>query len=137
MPTDLTTIPPETRTKILTHIKTGVAVDSAFILYGFTPSQKAACISASPRFGVEVDQAVVYYRHILLNKIEKAAEGDWRAATWLLEHHIDHKDVFAPTVKTSQTVQVVLSYDYAAPRQGMGITIDMPKVSQPSLVDDS
>lgn len=106
------------RSQILAHIKRGVAVSTAFLLYELDDTQRGAYLDKHPKFHIQVRQAVEYYQTVLLDKVEKAADDDWKAATWLLEHHPDQRETFVQPTKQNATVQVVLMYDYNAGREG-------------------
>jgi len=124
------------RSQILAHIKRGVAVSTAFLLYELDDTQRAAYLDAHPKFHIQVRQAVEYYQTVLLDKIERAADGDWKASAWLLSNHPDQRETFAPAVKTIPVVKVLLMYNRDEPQQTRGKVIDVP-VHQLPAPDDA
>jgi len=56
-----------------------------------------------PKFRSQVRQAVEYYQTVLLDKVEKAADGDWHASVWLLRNHPDRNPVFCEGSPQTET----------------------------------
>jgi len=102
---------PDNRPGLLSAaVRRGTPIAAAFRIAGFTDKQQQEMLAADPDLRQLLDGKSAEYQQELLKYIQKAAQHDWKAASFLLQNHPDHRETFAAP-KTDPVVQVVLLYD--------------------------
>lgn len=98
---------------ILRMIENGVPVAAAFGSLGFDRAMAHSWVAEDKDFGAAVVRQTVAYGQRFLGKVEKAADSDWKAASWLLEKHPHSRASFSATGTEGEerpTLNVVLQF---------------------------
>jgi len=114
---------PEVRTTVLQCLRDGMSQSASAEYSGIHRDTLSKWANVDDVFRQQIRIAVRQFQMRNVRVIDGAAQrGDWRAASYQLEHHPDTKEDYAPSQSVNPLVSVVLNIDRGEPEP---VTIDV------------
>lgn len=96
---------------IVQALAEGMSTKAARSLIGLTDKEWANWLSNDKDFHGEVERAIRLYEQTMLDVIRDASKVDWKAASWLLEHHSDIKGEYVESKNGGQQMVISLNFE--------------------------